>query len=431
MTEATVTLDWRDLLRKSEERLEPAWLRKLRRGALDLFEKQSWPDRTDENWRFTDYRRLLPASLGGKVSGTSTGAEQVAELEEVLRQGKVISLAETRAEEAGPVRVSSLLDAARRQDELVKRMLEEDLAHAVDRFDTLALANFEGGLVVQVKDEGSPEDVLTLRYRPRPAEDEFHSTYSYISLGAGSRGLLVVDFGPGSANGAPSFGSDHLRIEIGDGAEWQIVFLQRLGRADNRLQRVRFSLGNGVRLRTFRFDWGGATVKAEANLILKGEGSELLWRGAYLLGGEQRFELDTLQDHVVGGDVSDLLVKGVLGQQARAIYRGLIWIHPGAQRSNAYQANRNLLLSEDAHVHSIPMLEIEANDVRCSHGSASGPIDPDQVFYLQSRGLPEREARRMIIKGFVEELFEEGVPEKFREPLERVVDRRVDALIQN
>ncbi|NOZ56601.1 MAG: SufD family Fe-S cluster assembly protein [Calditrichaeota bacterium] len=430
MVESTTLLDWGTLLRRSEEQLEPAWLRSLRRKALALFEKQTWPQRTDENWRFTDYRRLLPESLGGEPVTVEAPAVPSVDLEPALQGGISIRLGSPPVELAGAVQYMPLLEAVRAHESSLKRLLEEAEAHAVDRFDALALATFEAGFFVQVREGSYLDGPVALQLEPRPTENGWQSTFSSVSLGARSKGTLVIDVRPSEA-GLRTFGSDHLRVEVGDGAEWNVLFLQRFGASDSRLQRVRFEIGNNARLQAFRLDLGGAVVKTEVGLAFKGENSEFSWHGAYLLGGNQRFELDTLQDHVLGGDTSNLLVKGVLAQQGRAVYRGLIRIHPGAQRSNAYQANKNLLLSEDAHVHSIPMLEIEANDVRCSHGSASGPIDPDQIFYLQSRGLPEREARRMIIKGFVAELLDEGVPPGFRDVLEGALEARVDQLLRN
>ncbi len=425
MIETVATLDRRALLHESEERLEPAWLRSLRREALGLFEKQSWPERTNENWRFTDYRRLVPETLGGEATVIAVPAAPEVDLSGVVRK---LEPGASSTGSLGSVEVSPFLEAVRTEEVSLRRFLEETEAHVVDRFDSLALASFDEGVFLQVKDGSQVDPPVAVRLEPRLGPDGWQSTLSYISLGAHSKGSLVVDFPP-SKGGRVTCGSDHLHVEVGDGADWDILFLQRLSGADNRLQRLRLSVGSGSHVRLFRLDWGGAVVKTEARLVFRGTASELEWRGAYLLSGDQRFELNTLQDHVVGDDVSNLLVKGVLGQRAHAVYRGLIRILPGAQRSNAYQANKNLLLSANAHVHSIPMLEIEANDVRCSHGSASGPIDSDQVFYLQSRGLPEAEARRMIIKGFVGELLDGGMQEPLRNALEGPVEARVDQLL--
>src|SRR5260370_13612685 len=120
----------------------------------------------------------------------------------------------------------------------------------------------------------------------------------------------------------------------------------------------------------------------------------------YYASGEQFFDFQTLQDHRVGNTRSDLLFKGALEDVARTVYAGLIRIEKYAARSDAYQANRNLVLSDKAKATSIPMLEIDNNDVRCTHGATVGPVDPEHLFYLRSRGIPEATAKRMLIQGF-------------------------------
>jgi Fe-S cluster assembly protein SufD len=143
--------------------------------------------------------------------------------------------------------------------------------------------------------------------------------------------------------------------------------------------------------------------------------------GLYFATGDQHFDHNTRQDHVVPHATSDLLYKGALFDKAKTVFRGIIRVHPKAQKTDAYQTNRNLLLSPDAEVVSLPNLEIEADDVRCSHGSTTGQLSEEELFYLMSRGLTRQAAERLVIFGFFGEVLE-------RLPLPEVVEELKTAI---
>ena len=166
---------------------------------------------------------------------------------------------------------------------------------------------------------------------------------------------------------------------------------------------------------------GAQMAKANAYFDLAGEGSQAFVNG-FLFGDErQHFHLHTLQRHLVPHTTSDLLIKSCLKDRARSVYQGLIQVSEGAQRTDAYQANRNLLLSESARADSIPGLEILANDVRCTHGATIGHVDAEQMYYLMARGLPRLEAQRLIVEGFFAPVLDriplEGVREQLRDAI--------------
>ena len=161
----------------------------------------------------------------------------------------------------------------------------------------------------------------------------------------------------------------------------------------------------------------------EASLVGPGATAEL--KGIYFASGEQFFDFHTLQDHQVGNTTSDLLFKGALQDVARTVYAGLIRIEKGAARSDAYQANRNLVLSDKAKATSIPMLEIDNNDVRCTHGATVGPVDPNHLFYLRSRGITEMTAKRMIVQGFFGQVLDRIPFQQARELIEAELEARL------
>ena len=143
--------------------------------------------------------------------------------------------------------------------------------------------------------------------------------------------------------------------------------------------------------------------------------------GFYFTDGVQHFDHDTQQNHLAPNTMSDLLFKGALREHSRSVWQGMIYVAPGAQKTDGYQANRNLLLDSNARADSIPGLEILADDVRCTHGATIGKIDPDQVFYLRSRGIPDKESERLIVEGFFDPIMQRipfgGVRTRFQDAI--------------
>lgn len=170
---------------------------------------------------------------------------------------------------------------------------------------------------------------------------------------------------------------------------------------------------------------GSATTKAFLDCKLMGAGANAAMLGFFFGDGAQHFDQHTFQNHIAGHATSDLLYKGALREKSYSAFRGLIRVNPNAQRSDAYQANRNLLLSEHAHADSIPELEIEANDVRCTHGATVGPVEPEQMFYLMARGIPKIEAEKLIVEGFFDPLMQKIPLESVRDELSAAIQTKI------
>ena len=165
--------------------------------------------------------------------------------------------------------------------------------------------------------------------------------------------------------------------------------------------------------------------KVNSYFDMAGSGARAFVHG-FMFGDEQQhFHLHTLQRHQVDHTTSDLLIKCCLEDQARSVYQGLIQVSEGAQRTDAYQANRNLLLSDTARADSIPGLEILANDVRCTHGATIGHVDPEQLYYLMARGLPRIDAERLIVEGFFAPVLDRIPLASVREQLRDVIARKI------
>ena len=180
---------------------------------------------------------------------------------------------------------------------------------------------------------------------------------------------------------------------------------------------------------TRRFAAGSGNGKVFLETNLAGPGAHAAVSGAYATHGRQHLDFDTLQEHAAPDTTSDLAFRGILADRSSAVWRGMIKVDPGAQRTDAFQESRNLLLSKRAHADAIPGLEILANDVRCTHAAAIAQIDREQLFYLRSHGLPEPEANRLVIEGFLQALverFEEGA---VRDRVASAIERRLETVL--
>jgi Fe-S cluster assembly protein SufD len=228
---------------------------------------------------------------------------------------------------------------------------------------------------------------------------------------------LVVRVGPnGSAkvldmqrSAGPALVVPVVELDVGQAARLGYVNLQQHDHRTTQIAAHTARVDRDAALVAASVALGGgyARTRTDARLVGRGAHGDLL--SAYFGSGDQILDFRTYQDHAAPDTTSNLLYKGAVGDSARSVYTGLIRVRPNARGANAFQTNRNLKLSEDAWAESVPNLEIENNDVRCSHASAVGPVDPDQVFYLESRGVPTPVAERLIVAGFFDEVID-GLP---------------------
>jgi Fe-S cluster assembly protein SufD len=206
-------------------------------------------------------------------------------------------------------------------------------------------------------------------------------------------------------------------------AHVQYVALQRWGRGVKHLSAQRTVAQRDANLDTLVVNLGADVARVDLAASLEGPGARSDMLGLYFGSGSQHFDHNTRQDHRVPHAQSDLLYKGALDDEAHAVFRGIIKVFPKAQRTDAYQTNRNLLLSRDANSTSLPNLEIEADDVRCSHAATVGQLDEEELFYIMSRGIPRNVAERLVVFGFFGEVLERlplpGVVEELRTAIEK------------
>ncbi len=292
-----------------------------------------------------------------------------------------------------------------------------------DRFSALHAAFFADGTFLYV-----PDGVVITK----PIVGQIFSSeggtavlpHTLIVAGRGAQ-FNYLDEYLSPADEAAGYKSGSAELFLGEGSTVGYVALQKWGRNAWHLADQRARLDKDSTLRLFNVTLGARFSKTRVEASLQGQGANAELKAIYFASGEQFFDFHTLQDHQVGNTRSDLLFKGALQDVARTVYAGLIRIEKGAARSDAYQANRNLVLSDKAKATSIPMLEIDNNDVRCTHGATVGPVDPQHLFYLRSRGIPESTAKRMIVQGFFGDVLERIPFEHARRLIETELEARL------
>jgi Fe-S cluster assembly protein SufD len=235
--------------------------------------------------------------------------------------------------------------------------------------------------------------------------------YGSTDTGAGSVGHLVDAV---------------VELVIGDNAHVRYLSVQEHGPRTWQVALQRAHLGRDATLRSSVVALGGAYARLRSESLLGGSGAESDLTAVYFGDGDQMLDFRTLQDHAAPNTRSDLLFKGAVEDTAQSVYSGLIRIRPEGQKSVAFQTNRNLVLTEGAEAKSVPNLEIEADDVKCSHASAVGPIDDEQLYYLASRGVPPEEAERLIVLGFFDDVFEQLPLRSLVAPLRRSVIEKIE-----
>jgi Fe-S cluster assembly protein SufD len=218
-------------------------------------------------------------------------------------------------------------------------------------------------------------------------------------------------------------------IWVGPGANLRYVTAQGLSENSWVFATQRAEVERDANLDWVALGFGSSRGKVRMETRLAGQGSSARVTGAYAGNGSQHLDFDTTQEHAAPNTTSDLAFRGVLEESATAVWRGMIRVDPGAQQTDAFQESRNLLLSKSAHADAIPGLEIEANDVRCTHAAAVAQIDPEQLHYLRSHGLADEQAKRLIIEGFLEALVERLEPGPVRAAVSVALERRLGEIL--
>ena len=420
---------------------EPAWALEQRRLAATLAEQMPFPDRRLELWRRTDFGSLPLAGLDPFAPGVrarnlddlpapilerlaNEGQDGSGSLALIVQRGGDVVLEQTHPTLAKQgVIVCSMERALREHADKLETRLGSLIDADLDQFTALHRAIRSGGAFVWVPDGIEAEVPIRLfQWLDRPGVAS--APASVVILGRGSRATVIEELLSETAEGA-AFYNGSSEVFVGEDAKLIYATLQDWGRNVFHYSNQRARVGRGGELQWIQTVLGARMVKTNSYFSMVGPGAQVFVHGFMFGDQRQHFDLHTLQKHLSDHTTSDLLIKGCLKDRARSVYQGLIQVAEGAQRTDAYQANRNLLLSGTARADSIPGLEILANDVRCTHGATIGMVDAEQMYYLMARGLPRNEAQRLIVEGFFAPVLDRIPLESVRERLRQVIQQKI------
>jgi Fe-S cluster assembly protein SufD len=384
-----------------------------RAAAAEKYRALPLPTTSDEHWRFTDLAGFDADAFvsNGRVRG----------------QAPDVSMLDI--ETAGVADVSeSGIELVRVPDGITFEPLGEharlgELVGASEKFAAHNAAAWKNGLLVVVPKGVELEQPLYVRIA-NAAEGGALFWRLLVIADPGARFSLIEEYVSGSP-ALSGYSNAVTELFVGEGAKLEYVSLQNLSR-----ETWHFATHHARVERDAELDWiaGGFGSKRGKTWIqndLTGPGATSRVTGAYFADGEQHLDYDTFQEHAAPNTTSDFAFKGALRDQATAVWRGMIRVERDAQKTNAYQENRNLMLSPAAHAVPIPGLEILANDVRCTHGATVGRVDRDQLFYLMSRGLSRSEAERLVVRGFFQDVLDRIDLDPVREALADALEARI------
>ena len=316
---------------------------------------------------------------------------------------------------------TDLATAERLHPDILKNILGQIVRPEEGKFAALAAAFAQAGVLLYVPHGVQVDSPLqSLFWGPGSGLAYISHLLVWVEDGA-SLTYVHESASPTEAMGQ-SMHAGIVEIHVGEGANLRFVELQSWGEHVWNFTHERARVGRDGNL-----DWifgavGTHLTKNFSDLDLIGQGAVGRMSGFYFTDGDQHLDHDTQQNHLAPNTTSDLLFKGALKDRSRSVWQGMIYVAPGAQKTDGYQANRNLTLSSKARADSIPGLEILADDVRCTHGATVGKIDPELVFYLSSRGIPKKEAEMLVVEGFFEPIMQripfEGVRQRFQSAIQ-------------
>ena len=366
----------------------------LRKEAYDAFTTLPMPSQSTEEWRYTDLSRFEldhapytwagpeDVSRHGVLAAAGTGER--AGLQIQLNSTVISTQRATGLADKG-VWFGDLDEAAAERPDLIERYLHDLVPIDRTRFTALHAAFRTGGTFVHVpRDTQVSLPLQTLTYIDADGAAVFPHTL--IVVEAGAEVTFIERYA--SPDLTRAFSDAITEIHVGDGAHVRYAAIQDWGAGVTHLGIQRVRVGRDAEFRTLSVGFGADLARTETEVLLAEPGGSSEQLGVFFADGTQHFDHRSIQDHAAPNCRSDLLYKGALRDESRAVYSGWVYVRPGAQKTDAMQTSRNIVLSERAKADAIPNLEIEANDVKCGHAASVGPVDDETIFYLQIRGIP-------------------------------------------
>jgi Fe-S cluster assembly protein SufD len=418
---------------------EPGWLTEKRLGAWRAFEELPMPTLRDEAWRYTDISDVSPEDFSPYVPSPDVLSEDDLPdaVQKLIEEGEdnsallvqhnsetTFQRMDDELQNKGVV-FTDLHTALREHEDLIQEKLFGLVPEDYDKFSALSAALFAGGSFLYVP-RGVDVEVPIQSYRWLDATGATMPR-TLVVVEEGASVTYIDEYASGGTEEyEPALSNGAVELYVGQGANLRYVSLQNWGRNVLHFNTIRSEAGKDATINSLVVALGSelSRTNVDAGLVEAGSDSEML--GLYFADSNQVLDHHTLQDHLAPNAHSDLLYKGALRDESLAVFSGLIRVEPGAQKTDAYQTNRNLILgTDDAMAVSLPRLEIQADDVKCSHGSTTGQVDDVELFYLMSRGIPRREAEKLVVFGFFGEVTSRIPLKGLKDKLDRAIEGKI------
>lgn len=390
------------------------WLQQIRKGALARFEQLGFPTPRQEDWKYTrvapiekrTFRSPLTRSAEpGPADVTTYHLPELSCHRVVFVDGRYSpALSDLSALPAGATVASMaavLADSPEALEPHLARYADID-AHA---FTALNTAFMEDGVYVHLAPNTIVADPIHVLYLSLSTDDDLVShPRNLVVCGEGSQCTVVESYV--SPTPAVYFNNNVTEVSLARNARLEHYKLQQESHRAFHVSTLQVHQARDARFDSHSVSLGGALARNDINTLLDHEGAECLLNGLYIVGGRQHVDYHTRIDHAKPHGISREFYKGILNGHSRGVFNGRVYVHPDAQKSDAEQSNKNLLLSRDAEVDTKPQLEIFADDVKCSHGATVGQLDENMIYYLRSRGIAYEAARGLLTYGFAQDVIE-------------------------
>lgn len=406
-----------------------AWLEMVRGSAMDRFEQLGFPSVTDEEWKYTNLASLAKedfapstrseAALDASAySYPETAASHLVLVNGFLRDDLSV---QTGLQDVVAIDLFSAAADAR-YNKLVRKYLARNAGYDNEGLTALNTAFLQSGLFIWIPKNVNLESPLQITF---VADGQNSANFPRLLVVAEENSSATVIENYVSKNGARYFTNAIAEIVLKDGARLNHYRLQRESNRAFHTATTAAELGRSSRYDTTSINFGAQLARHDISVVMDHEGAETSVDGLYMVGSDQHSDTHSVIDHRQPHCNSHQLYKGILDGNGRAVFNGKVFVREGAQKTDAMQTNKNLLLSDKARVDTKPQLEIFADDVKCAHGAAVGQIDPEELFYLETRGISPELGRNLLTYGFAEEVIARIKIESIRSELDETVLRQL------
>jgi Fe-S cluster assembly protein SufD len=406
-----------------------AWLEMVRSSAMDRFEQLGFPSVSNEEWKYTNLAALakgnfVPATRSEEPLDANgfaypeTAAAHLVVVDGFLREDLSVK---TGLEGVVAIDLFSAASDAR-YNKLVRKYLARDAGYDNNGLTALNTAFLQSGVFLLIPKNVELETPLQITY-VADAENSASFPRALIVVEENSSATVIENFV--SKNGGRYFTNSIAEIIVKDGARLHHYRVQRESKHAFHTATTAAELGRSSRYDTTSINLGAQLSRHDVSVVMDHEGAETSVDGLYMVGADQHTDTHSMIDHRQPHCNSHQLYKGILDGNGRAVFNGKVFVREGAQKTDAMQTNKNLLLSDKARVDTKPQLEIYADDVKCAHGAAVGQIDPEELFYLETRGINPELGRNLLTYGFAEEVIAKIEIESIRSRLDETVLRQL------